>query len=274
MKNFSKTKTILILILLLASLLRLFGLNWDQDQHLHPDERFLTMVAGAIKIPQSLADYLNPKISLMSPYNAGYNFFVYGTFPLNSVKILGEISGNREYGNIHFVGRILSALFDLGVVFLLFQIGRKIFDEKSGLLAAFLYSIMVLPIQLSHFFAVDTFLNFFLVLSFFFLILIISFSQLNTKYLILNTFALGLSFGLAVACKISALYFAPVIGIGFLFVLLKSFQEKKIFLVVPATICLLLATIVAFRFSQPQAFATGNLLNWKINPQFPRLKFA
>ncbi len=265
MKAFSKNnhKLILILILLLAAFFRLFGLNWDQNQHLHPDERFLTMVETAIKIPKSFKDYLNPAVSPMNPYNAGYNFFVYGAFPLNLIKIAGEITANHEYRNIHLVGRFLSALFDLGIVFLIFKIGKKIFDEKTGLLAAFLYAVMVLPIQLSHFFAVDTFLNFFLVLSFYFLILIISRPQLTAYYLLFTTFTLGISFGLALACKISALYFLPIIGLGFL-----SLLRSKFFKVIGGGIIFLVLAAIAFRLAQPQAFATGSFLNWKINPQF------
>ncbi|PIV00995.1 hypothetical protein COS54_01885 [Candidatus Shapirobacteria bacterium CG03_land_8_20_14_0_80_39_12] len=263
MKNFFTKKKILILILFLAAGLRLYGLNWDQNQHLHPDERFLTMVETAIKIPNSFKDYLNPQVSPMSPYNKGYRFFVYGTFPLNLTKIMGEIINYRDYSNIHFVGRVLSALFDLGVVFLIYKIAAKIFNDKVGLVSAFLYSIMVLPIQLSHFFAVDTFLNFFLVISFYLLLKI-----LNTKYLILNTSRLGLSFGLAIACKISALYFAPIIGLGFLFMFVKSFKEKKVLLFILASFFFILTSLLVFRLAQPQAFTTGNFLSLKINPQF------
>src|SRR6266545_2437965 len=46
-------KLALLAILLLAGLLRMRGLNWDESQHLHPDERFLTMVESAIKLPDS-----------------------------------------------------------------------------------------------------------------------------------------------------------------------------------------------------------------------------
>lgn len=263
MKNFLTNKRILLLILLLAAFFRLTGINWDQGQHLHPDERFLTMVITAIKIPQSFKDYLNPQVSPMSPYNKGYSFFVYGTFPLNLTKIVGEIINYRDYSNIHFVGRFLSAIFDLGVVFLLYLIGKKIFNAKAGLLSAFLYSIMVLPIQLSHFFAVDTFLNFFLVLSFYLLTLLITNKLSPTIYL-----SLGFSFGLAIACKISALYFVPIIGLGFLFMFVKSFKEKKVLLFILDSCFFLLTSLLIFRLAQPQAFATGNFLSWKINPQF------
>ena len=38
---------ILIGILIVGALLRLTNLNWDDGTHIHPDERFLTMVDGA-----------------------------------------------------------------------------------------------------------------------------------------------------------------------------------------------------------------------------------
>ena len=91
LKSKFSPKLLLVLILLLGASFRFYGLNWDQNQHLHPDERFLAMVTTAIKIPSSFTAYLDPKASPMSPYNAGYVFFVYGTFPLNLTKVIGEL---------------------------------------------------------------------------------------------------------------------------------------------------------------------------------------
>jgi len=261
-------KLILLAIIILALIFRLYGLDWDQGQHLHPDERFLTMVMDAMRLPKNLADYLNPQKSTMNPYNLGYGFFVYGTFPLNLTKIIGIVTNNDDYGKIHLVGRFLSAIFDVGIVILLFKIGKKIFNEKTGLLAAFLYSIMVLPIQLSHFFAVDTFLNFFLILSFYFLVLLIS----QYPSILISIF-LGGSFGLALACKINAILFLPIIALGFLLKflseLLHSKRKLSLFLLFIAH-CLLITTCcyLAFRFNQPQAFINENFLNFHLNPQF------
>jgi hypothetical protein len=39
---------LLIGILLAGAYLRFVGMDWDADTHLHPDERFMTMVESAI----------------------------------------------------------------------------------------------------------------------------------------------------------------------------------------------------------------------------------
>ncbi|MDO9122536.1 MAG: hypothetical protein Q7U31_12165, partial [Anaerolineaceae bacterium] len=39
---------LIIVILLIGAFFRFTGINWDDNYHLHPDERFLTMVESAI----------------------------------------------------------------------------------------------------------------------------------------------------------------------------------------------------------------------------------
>ena len=46
---------LLLAALLIGFWLRFSGLNWDGDEHLHPDERFLTMVASASISPKTQA---------------------------------------------------------------------------------------------------------------------------------------------------------------------------------------------------------------------------
>ncbi|MCL4508330.1 MAG: hypothetical protein M1296_02255, partial [Chloroflexi bacterium] len=73
---------LLAAILLLAAAFRFIGLNWDDGTHIHPDERFLTMVETALVWPTSnfLATYFNEATSKLNPANVGYSFFVYGDF--------------------------------------------------------------------------------------------------------------------------------------------------------------------------------------------------
>jgi len=256
-----KPKFILFLIILLASAFRFYGLDWDSGHHLHPDERFLTMVATSIKIPASFSNYFNPQESTLSPYNNDYNFFVYGTLPLNLVKIIGQITNNTNYGNIHLVGRLLSAFFDISIIFLLFAIVKKILTTRAALLSTFLYATMVLPIQLSHFFAVDTFLNFFLLLSFYYLL-----KLLSLKPPILTTVGLSFSFAAALACKISAIYFVPIIAIVLCIFLIKQKNHRQQQLILLFIFPLL--TPLIFRFLQPHIFLQSSWLNWRPHPQF------
>ncbi|MCA9924235.1 MAG: hypothetical protein KC421_17785, partial [Anaerolineales bacterium] len=72
------TTAILLLILLLAAYFRFSGLNWDASYHLHPDERFLTIVGSALRGAPDPITYLKTSESPLNPYNVGQTFFVYG----------------------------------------------------------------------------------------------------------------------------------------------------------------------------------------------------
>ncbi|HPC06006.1 MAG TPA: hypothetical protein PLI60_04735, partial [Anaerolineaceae bacterium] len=55
---------LLLGILAAGAYFRFIGLDWDEDQHLHPDERFLTMVETAIQPVSSLKEYFDTGSSL------------------------------------------------------------------------------------------------------------------------------------------------------------------------------------------------------------------
>ena len=92
----------------LALALRLLGLDWDQGHHLHPDERFLSIVLTQIRPPTDLAMYSDPTTSPYSPFNQGIDFFVYGTLPLFLVDGLSSLLGLQGYDQAYLVGRAAS----------------------------------------------------------------------------------------------------------------------------------------------------------------------
>jgi hypothetical protein len=246
-RNKLKIIVLITLLFLLAFFLRIYGFNWDQSQHLHPDERFLTMVAADIKLPNSLSQYFSTSTSPLNPYNySQYQFFVYGTFPLFLVKVISSIFHQDTYDQVFLWGRGLSAFFDSLNIIFLFLISRKIFKKKSRLviLPSLFYTFCVLPLQLSHFFAVDTFLNTFLVATF--------------TALVYGLFPLAaVFFGLALTSKVTALYFAPVI---FLFLLKKKNFGSILF----SGFCFLVSSLLVFRLFQPYSFTDF----FHFNPQF------
>src|SRR3989344_2923081 len=119
-------KLLIPAILLLAFALRFYGVNWDQNQHLHPDERFLTMVTEAIDWPANIPEYFDTAHSPLNPHNRGFGFFVYGTFPMFFTKMIADSLRRANYQDITLIGRQLSALFDLGTVFLVLAIGKEL----------------------------------------------------------------------------------------------------------------------------------------------------
>lgn len=259
MKRFVTTKRLLILILILAAILRFTGINWDQGYHLHPDERAIVMTVDKLVYPTSIAEFLSPE----SPWNP--NFFAYGSFPMYLLQWAGDVMGQfdplySEYALINIVGRFLSALFDMGTILVLYFLGRKLFRERVGLAAAFFYALGVLPIQLSHFYAVDTILTFFVTLSLYVLL------HLYEKPTVLKSLLVGITFGFALGTKVSAIVLCFSIFAAFFidFILRFLNSPKKITLyrnplkisiknLVSYGLIVGLATLASFAIVEPYA---------------------
>ncbi|MDO8620952.1 MAG: glycosyltransferase family 39 protein [Candidatus Levybacteria bacterium] len=216
---------VLVVILALGFILRLYDLNWDQGFHLHPDERAITLFTVPLEMPISIQEFL----SVNSPLNP--HFFAYGSLPLYLLKLSGTFISNSsllfaQYEKINLVGRFISAFFDIGTLFIIYLLGKKLFNKYIANLSAFFYAISVLPIQLSHFYAVDTLLNFFIFLT---LYLLINFYEKST---IRNALITGAAFGFALGTKISATVILASIGfalaIDFILIFLKNLHHPKI----------------------------------------------
>ncbi len=174
-------------LLVAAAALRFTDLNWDQFQHVHPDERFIVWVADSISRPASLRTAFDPALSTIDPFRwppdagdlAGRpRDYAYGHLPLyllvlvsHAAAALGELAAPAlpaalapaaafaghlaSYDYLPLTGRALSGLSDLGVLCLVYLAGRRAYGRAAGLLAAAAYAFAVLPIQLSHYYGVD-----------------------------------------------------------------------------------------------------------------------
>jgi hypothetical protein len=245
---------IFIFILLLGAYFRLIGNNWDSGQHLHPDERFLTMVAGAMRWPNSISNYFDTANSRLNPQNIGFNFYVYGTWPVIIVKFIAEILNKADYGNLTLVGRTLSGITDLITAFFVFLIGYALTKKYSGgLFTFFLYSISALPIQLSHYFAVDPYG--------------LLFSTIAIYLMLKNKFGvlMGLAIGLSLATKISGVMIIPVICLSYLITFIKSSKNNRIRMVI-FSIILIIALYIILRVFYPYLFLPNIIptLNQKV----------
>jgi len=159
---------LLLLVLGMAGYFRFTGLTWGEGNFLHPDEFFLMDVASRLRPADGFLDYLRTSESPLNPYNVDKGFYVYGNFPMTFTRYFAEWATaacnnfadlctqtyNSFYG-LQQTGRFLSALVDLGTVFLTFLIGRRLYSWQAGLLAAFSHGTAVMAIQQSHFFTID-----------------------------------------------------------------------------------------------------------------------
>ncbi len=278
-----------LLVLLLAAVLRSIGLNWDENQHLHPDERFLTMVESALQVktclqretpveicpPEnqrwlSLREYFDTKTSPLNPHNRGYGFFVYGTLPIFIVRYLAEFLHQTGYDQVHLVGRQVSALADLGTILILYLVAKRLFSPKVALLAATFSALAVMQIQQSHFFTTDTTLVFFMSLALYLAIEIVlsdppaESTPLHRDRLLRLSLGFGLALGMAMASKINAVALAIVLPVALWLHAARATENKNLwhglFSLLEDSRSLLylfaggLTTLLAFRIFQPYAF--------------------
>ena len=76
-------------------------------------------------------------------------------FPLGSVLIyvmvlfrsVIELFTDISALDMRYVGRPLSALFDVGTVFMVFLLGRKMYSPRVGLLGAAFTALAVIPLR-------------------------------------------------------------------------------------------------------------------------------
>ena len=118
--------------------------------------------------------------SPLSPLNP--HFFAYGTLPqyllaavAHLLAWLTHVTGGRfappdggtwdDFNHFTLVGRALSALFDAGSVLLAGLIGRRLAGRWAGMLAAAFVAVIPFEVQVSHYYAVDTLLLFFVLLT-------------------------------------------------------------------------------------------------------------
>jgi YYY domain-containing protein len=235
------TLWVLLLIVLLALLPRIYGINWDANNHLHPDEREIVFTSMCLTLPGTarLAScspaYTGPGwfLSPASPLNP--HFFAYGSFPLYLLAIvahglawLSQLTHGRfmppdggawdDYNHFTLVGRALSAIFDTGSVLISGLLARHLGGRAAGLLAAAFVATIPFNVQVSHFYAVDTLLLFFILLTLYGCVLLVQ--EGPPSRLTWHRWGVGVligaGFGLAVATKVSALPLLVPIGVALL----------------------------------------------------------
>ncbi|MEK7577827.1 MAG: hypothetical protein AAB492_04410 [Patescibacteria group bacterium] len=260
-----KEHILFVVILIFGAFFRLYGLNWDQGMHLHPDERFLTMVTNDIAWPKDIAQYFDTNTSPLNPHNKKFTFYVYGTWPVIITKYIAQLTSFDTYDGVPAVGRILAALCDILTLLIVYKIGRSV-DKNPyvGLFASFLYATAVLPIQLSHFYTVDPFANLFVSLTLLWV--------LEKKH----ATRIALALGLAISAKISSMLLLPIVGLSYAMQFPWKGRTKHIWRErrhsIFSFLLLAITTIIVVRVAYPYLFTTGVTLNPKVLANWKELR--
>ena len=244
--------------------------SWDHNQHLHPDERFLSLVGTAISLPGSFSEYLNTGTSPANPHNVGYTFYPYGTWPLIATRALAGVVNRADYDGLTLVGRLLSAAADFLTLVFLYLLGRKLANEAAALVGVGLAACCVLSIQHARFWTMES---------------------LGTTVVLFTVLACtliadrgrwwswplaGFGVGVATATKISLWTATGLVPLAALILLRRGptrairTQRGHGTLLRSLLGCAVAALVAAvtFRLLMPYAFAGHHALDLRLNPKF------
>lgn len=246
MKQFIKKSTFIVLLLtLIGAFLHFYNLNWGAPFYFHPDERNIASAVSQLQFPKQM----NP------------HFFAYGSLPIYTIYFTGVAT---NYINQFFspaqnpittvlfeqaiqISRIFSALFATLFIPILFLLGKKLKNEKTGLLAAFFATASVGFIQFAHFGTFEMWLTFFTTLLFWNCLSLLEEKRVE------NIILVALFFGILMAIKVSSLVLIifPIVAL----LPLKNLKQTKIsmqlFLTVSRLIFFGLIALLVYVLSNP-----------------------
>lgn len=269
---------VLVAILVVGAALRLAGNDWDSGAHLHPDERYLSIVADNVDWPSSVGGYFDVERSPLSPYNTEPGrSYVYGQLPLVATKAAAAMLGRDTYDELHLVGRRLSAILDVASIVLVFLIGSRLllpFGRRAAtwgaMLGAALYALSVLAIQFSHFFTVESWLVASTLLAFYLAVLVarrsLDAGRTGSLALLAGT---GSAVALAAASKASGLLVLLPVLIALVLRPGGGLDRMtRALSMVGSFLAVALAGYLTFRLVSPYAFAHSGWFDLRPSPDY------
>ncbi len=200
-------------VLLVAFLLRVYGIRFGLPHIYHPDE---PAVVGPVHLMVQTGDF-NPHW-----FNWPSLYFYIQVFVYVARFLFGASRGSYAsladvtLPGFYFWGRLVTALLGTFTVYVVYLIGKKMFDRETGLLGASFLALYFLHVRDSHYLTVDVPATFFVALSFLFSYLVLEKNE--TKHYILA----GLIAGLAAATKYNAIFVVIPLALAYVFRSLKD----------------------------------------------------
>jgi len=271
----------LAVLLVAAAGARLFNLDWDGGDNLHPDEMHIAKDVLINRIgldwPPDLGNLLDPARSGLNPRSVNpetgeYREFAYGALPLFvtdlAAALVSRLSGENWNApdRAYLVGRSLSVLFDTATVLVVFALGSRVFGRRVGLLGAAFAALAPMSIQLAHFFTTDSWLTFFVALC---LLAAVRAAEEGDGGWFAAT---GACFGLAMATKGSVFTLAGVLGAAALYAGWRRYRGGEALSRLAGWVVGRLAiggaaAVAAFALFEPYALVRPGIYLFSINQQ-------
>ncbi len=207
----SKPNTWLACALVVALGVRLLGIDFGLPLRLHPDEPSLVLNAKHM-----LTGDLNPHFFRYS------SLYIYQLFTLDSVaQLLGNIFARVPTSSfLWLLARLLTAIYGTLSIWAVYILGATIVSDWTGVAAAWLMALNPEHIRQSHYATVDVPMIFWVILSLGFAVR----AMRGQRSLWL---AAGVTLGLAVGTKYSALLFVAIVGLFLLITLYRDTSQTR-----------------------------------------------
>jgi 4-amino-4-deoxy-L-arabinose transferase-like glycosyltransferase len=192
----------LLVILVIAILLRLWGIGFGLPYEYHVDEPQYVRQAAAMGSKGLEPDWWNNP-----PLFKYILLFEYGGFFLVG-KVIGLFASSSDFGSqlslnptpLYLIGRATSAIFGVLTVFLVWRLGTTSYNKRVGLISAWLLAVCFLHVRDSHYAVNDIAFTFFVTFVIWSSVRILQTGEM--KWYVLA----GVSLGLGFAIKYSAAF--------------------------------------------------------------------
>lgn len=179
-----------------AFIMRFKGIWFGYPLTIHPDEHHL--VNSAINIVKT--HDLHPHTFVYPSLNIYLQAIAYSLLQIYH-SILGHPVGNIAKIDYYLVGRTVTVLLSVATVYITYEMGKRLFNEIIGILAAFFVCMSSLHLSNSYTITVDSPVAFWSSLSMLMAIRIYKDGGKKLYYLLAGIFA-----GCAVGCKYTAVF--------------------------------------------------------------------
>lgn len=230
-----KTNIILLLILLSAFIVRIWGINFGLPNIQIIDEQgivYAAFYAGANWL--RIADYTNGQfIVYLVAFEYGLYFIVgmlLGIFQEPQDLLISYL---KDPSMLVLIGRISMVLGGVLAVWVLFVIGNKFFNPRVGYISAFLMSFSFLHAKESHYIKEDVISSLFVLTSFYFVLKIITEGKIKDYVLA------GIFLGLAQGAEYKAIIFFPVVILAHFLQRKKAYLKKLVFFLISSLLTFL-----------------------------------